>query len=70
MVACLGIFSCFLLITTLSYLTQSSVLEYQIWDFSTVTAGDFTVELRITETMWKTYLDVHEFNEELDRQSL
>ena len=70
LVACLGIFSCFLFLITVSYMKQSALLEFQIWDFSTVTAGDFTVELQITETMWKTYLGIHEFNEELDRQSM
>jgi hypothetical protein len=48
---------------------QSSVLEFQIWDFSTVTSGDFTVEMKISELMWKTFMDVYEFNEELDRRS-
>ena len=69
LVACLGIFSCFLLMLTVTYMKQSSVLEFQIWDFSTVTAGDFTVEMKISELMWKTFMNIYEFNGELDRTS-
>ena len=34
-----------------------------------MTAGDFTTEMDISATMWGTYLDIHNFDEELDVRS-
>ena len=34
---------------------KTSEMDYKLWDLTTVTAGDFTVELNITKTMWETF---------------
>lgn len=53
----------------LSYLRTESKLDFKIWDFNTVTAGDFTIELKISDAQWETYLDIHQLDEEHDRIS-
>jgi hypothetical protein len=53
----------------LGYLQTQSNLDFKIWDFNTVTAGDFTIELKISDRQWKTYLDIHQLDEEHDRWS-
>ena len=37
------------------YMKKTSEMDYKLWDLTTVTAGDFTVELNITKTMWETF---------------
>jgi hypothetical protein len=48
-----------LLLITTAYLKSESDLDFKIWDFATVTASDFTVEMHISETMWNTFVDMH-----------
>lgn len=42
------------------FLHKSSKIDYKLWDVKTVTAADFTVEYRITETAWNTFLEMAE----------
>lgn len=65
--ACISIFTCLLFYATASLLNQNASLDYKIWDMHTVTAGDFTVSMPISEEMWAVYNDIHTFEEELDR---
>lgn len=66
-VACISIFTCLLFLVTASLLNQNATLDYKIWDMHTVTAGDFTVSMPISEAMWTVYNDIHTFDQELDR---
>jgi hypothetical protein len=68
-VAGLGILICLMFLIGLSYLRTESNLDFTIWDFNTVTAGDFTIELKISDVQWETYLDIHQLDEEHDRRS-
>jgi len=61
-IACLGIFSCFLFLLLIMYLTKISDLDYKLWDVETVTAADFTVYQNIPEEFWHAF-------ENLDRTS-
>lgn len=44
---------------------STAQLDFKLWDLSTVTAADFTVELVITKSMWKEHLESKNYLEEL-----
>ena len=56
MIACLGLFICFVFMCTTYYLSKTSYIDYKLWDVFTVTAADFTVEYEITKALWDRFL--------------
>jgi hypothetical protein len=54
-VACLGLFICFIFFCTTYYLSKTSYNDYKLWDVFTVTAADFTVEYTIPRSVWDAY---------------
>lgn len=60
LIACLGLFICFVFMCTTYYLSQTSYIDYKLWDVFTVTAADFTVEYEITRSMWNKFLETDE----------
>ena len=54
-VACLGIFMCCLFLLTIYYLSSTAYIDYKLWDVSTVTAADFTIEWAIPESIWPKF---------------
>ena len=53
------LFAAFLYMLMIYYLQTTSKLDQQSYDMSTITAGDFTVEMDITAKMWQFFLDNH-----------
>lgn len=47
-------------IFSLLYEDVSNELRYKVWDFNTVTAADFTVEVIIPEQAWHNWKDKQE----------
>jgi len=50
-----GIFAAIVFMIVIFYMKKTSEMDYKLWDLSTVTASDFTVELNVTKTMWETF---------------
>ena len=48
-IAAIFIFCSLMLLVTASYLQNEAHLDYQLWDFNTCTAGDFTIKFMISE---------------------
>lgn len=46
---------CYLM--TLSYLENTSRMDFKLWDLNTCTAADYTVELRIPPQVWQQYIE-------------
>ena len=44
----------FMMITT-DYQKRVQANKYTEWDIKTITAGDYTVEIKITPIMWYTF---------------
>ena len=59
MVACLGIFGCFFFMIMVYYLRNSLRLEQVDWDVSIVTAGDYSVDMKITQQQYSYFRDHH-----------
>lgn len=56
-IACLGVFICLFFVVYLDYL-KSIFKNLNIeWDVKTITAGDYSVELDISEKMWNNFLN-------------
>jgi len=62
----LGFLICLIFLIGIGYLRTESNLDFKIWDFNTVTAGDFTIELMISDRQWQSYLDIHNQDKEHD----
>lgn len=56
-IACLGVFMVLVYLTCLHYFKQHSELDQVKWDMLTITPGDYTMQMEITETMYKYYMD-------------
>lgn len=52
LVAC---FMSIIYLLVIHYLQSVTNLDFKLWDVSTCTAADFTVELTITPTMWRYF---------------
>lgn len=57
MIACLGVLSCLCFLISIYYLKKNSKIKNLEWDVSTITAGDYTVEYKISEEAYKHFLD-------------
>ena len=56
-IACLGVFICLFFVVYLDYLKSIFKNLYIEWDVKTITAGDYSVELDISEKMWHNFLN-------------
>jgi hypothetical protein len=56
-ISCLGVLLVLIYLTVLHYFKRHSALTQLKWDVMTVTPGDYTVQLEITEEMWKNFTD-------------
>ena len=57
-----AIFISFLFLLTTYYLSQTSYIDFKMWDVDTVTAADFTVEYQIPAKVWEDFLKLPEAN--------
>ena len=57
LIACLGVFTCLFFVVYLDYLKNIFKNLYIEWDVKTITAGDYSVELDISQKMWDTFLE-------------
>lgn len=69
-VAGLGILICLMYLFGIEFIKAESAIDLTIWDFNTATAGDFTIELKISDKQWQTYLDVHQVDEDFFSSNL
>jgi len=58
-ISCLGVLLVLIYLTVLHYFKRQSALTQLKWDVMTVTPGDYTVQLEITEEMWKNFKARH-----------
>lgn len=56
-IACLGVLMVFIYLTFLHYLKRKSELDFIQWDMETITPSDYTMSIKITEKMYKHYMD-------------
>lgn len=59
-VICLGVFISLTYLLAVYYQQRTCMVEYKLWDVDTVTVADFTVETTITDTQWRTFLELDE----------
>lgn len=52
MISAIGVFTALYILITLFYLRKQVQLNQIEWDISTVTAGDYTVDIKITPSMF------------------
>lgn len=64
MVSCLGVLLVLLYLTVLHYFKRNSDLNQLKWDMLSVTPGDYTMQLEITEKMYETFK-----NHKMDKKS-
>ena len=57
LVSCIGVFIALLFLITVYYLTKSSALKQVMWDAATITAGDYTLQMEITEKAFNWFRD-------------
>lgn len=55
----MGVFIAIFFVVFIDYLSRIFKNQYIEWDVKTITAGDYSVELEITEKMWKNFLQSH-----------
>ena len=48
----MGIFACFLFKIRILYRLQANDIDYKLWDMSTITANDFSIEFKISKELW------------------
>jgi len=53
----MGLLITLTLTTALKYLNKVNEIEYKQWDISTCTPADYTIKMKISEAMYKTYKD-------------
>jgi hypothetical protein len=56
-IACLGVLLVLVYLTCLHYFKRHSELDQVKWDMLTITPGDYTMQMEITEKMYKHYMD-------------
>lgn len=54
--SCLGVFGCVTYLIIMYYRLFVNQIDFKLWDMKTVTANDFTVELKITDDLWEKFL--------------
>ena len=54
-ISCLGVLIVLLYMTVLHYFKRNSDLNQLKWDMLSVTPGDYTMQLEITESMYNTF---------------
>lgn len=55
-IGCMGVFMALFFVVFIDYLRSIFKNQYVEWDVKTITAGDYSVELKVTEKMWKNFL--------------
>ena len=65
----MGVFIALFFIIYIDYLRCIFKNQYIEWDVKTITAGDYSVELDITEKMWKTFLS-QQYKSEIPKTKL
>ena len=55
--SCTGVFICLTFIITIYYLKKKGKFEYLKWDIKTITAGDYSVEYKITPKSYKYFME-------------
>jgi hypothetical protein len=55
-IGCLGVFIALFYTLYIDYLRSIFKLAYVEWDVKTITAGDYSVELTITQKMWDNFI--------------
>lgn len=55
LVGSIGVFTCLFFLVMVFYLRKKTKLDQIEWDVSTITAGDYTVEIKITDTMFTKF---------------
>ena len=58
-IGCMGVFVALFFVVYIDYLRSTFKNTFIEWDVKTITAGDYSVELDITENMYKNFLDNH-----------
>jgi hypothetical protein len=58
-IACLGVFLCLIFMITVYFLKKNSKIKNLEWDVSTITAGDYTVEYKISQKVFQRFLTTH-----------
>jgi hypothetical protein len=56
-IACLGVLVVLVYLTCLHYFKRHSDLDYVNWDMLTITPGDYTMQMEITEKMYNHYME-------------
>ena len=51
-ISCCGVFLVLIYMTVIHYFNRQSDLSQLKWDMQTITPGDYTMQLEITEEMW------------------
>ncbi len=52
----MGVFIALFFVVFIDFLRSMFKNQYIEWDVKTITAGDYSVELEITEKMWQNFL--------------
>jgi len=55
----MGVFIALFFVVFVDYMRSVFKNNFVEWDVKTITAGDYSVELNVTENMWKTFLANH-----------
>ncbi len=55
----MGVFIAMFFIIFIDYLRSMFKNQYIEWDVKTITAGDYSVELNISEDMWNNFIKDH-----------
>ena len=56
-IGCMGVFIALFFVVYVDYMRSVFKNLFVEWDVKTITAGDYTVELDIAESMWKEFID-------------
>ena len=55
-IGCMGVFTALFFVVFIDYLRSIFKNQYVEWDVKTITAGDYSVELKVTEKMWRNFV--------------
>jgi len=58
----IGSLICFLFTVSIRYMYQSGKIKQLEWDMSTITAGDYTVEINITRNSYDNWKNDHYYH--------
>ncbi|CDW91100.1 UNKNOWN [Stylonychia lemnae] len=58
-ISAIAVFSCLFFIIMMFYLRQQTQIQKVEWDVETITAGDYTVDLKISQSMYQTFVNQH-----------